>query len=305
MASDYQIDVNGTLMGDGTVWDVVSWGGLEEWTTRNTDVALPSGWGNIGGSSFVNSRVAVVTIESVDPTNVTALEVALVPTAMSTPSTLYPIRWKFPNREELVAYGRVSRRMRTRDISSALGLTQLTFELEIPDPRAYAYVSSTATAPVYVGGTAGIDYATGAGVDLGTDYTVDATTNLGIDYVGVTGTGLTNCVNNGDVETYPVFTISAAAGISSFSITNWATAVTATFAVALGAGQVMIVDMRAVATNSPTATPVSIGGVSYYGAWVAPRNVLALPPGTSTLIFTVISGDANATCGITWQSAYL
>lgn len=305
MASDYQLDFNGTIMGDGTTYDIVSWAGLEEFVTRNTDVMIPAGWGAISGASYVQPRVVTITVETVDPAAIAVLETVLVPPALSAPSTLGTIRWKFPNREELTARARCSRRGRPRNLTTALGLTSLTFELEVPDPRQYAYVPTTAVGTVFVAGGGGWELDQAATTNLGWDLTVGAGADLGWELVGSAGSGLVALVNSGDVETYPVFTFSAGTGLSQWSVTNQTTGVVASFLTPLASGQTLVADMAAAATSSGTVTPITVGGASRYAGWVAPRTPMALPPGTSLLRFDVQSGDPLATVAISAPSAYL
>lgn len=306
MATDYQLDYNGTVIGDGTTWDVTDWSGLEEWTSRNTDVVIPAGWGSLGGSAFVNPRVVTITVETVDPVAATLLETVLTPPPLSAPATLYPIRWKFPNREELTAQARVARRGRPRTITTALGLTSLTFELEIPDPRAYAYVPSSFTAPTYTSGTTALDLTAGSGADLGFDLATDSGVNLGFDFGGTAGTGLINVINSGDVETYASLQFTCTGGsVLQWTLTNQTTGIVSTFATTLNPGVVMVVDMKSVAAGSSTVVPVTISGGSAYSAWVAPRVPMAFPPGTSVLRLDVQSGSGTLSCQGTLQSAYL
>ena len=306
MAYDYQLDFNGLVMGDGTLYDVVDWSGLEEFSTRNTDTAIPAGWGAIGGSSFVDARVATIVVECLDPTAVVLLEAGLTPAPLSAPATLYPVRWKFPNREELVAYGRVARRSRPRTVTTALGLTQVTFELELPDPRAYAYVASNLSAPVYFAGTTVLDLATGSGGGLGFDLTVDATTNLGFDFGGIAPSGQVAATNAGDVETFPVVTFTVAGGlVGQWSLTNLTTGGVLALGGALNPGDTLIVDCRPVNTGATAITPVLLNGVSAFAYWQAPRVPLALVPGANLLQLDVQSGSGTLSGLVSWQSAYL
>ena len=303
-ATDYQLDFNGTIMGDGTAWDIVSWAGLEMFATHGSDVVLPTGWGAIPGSSYVDPRVVTIVVESVDPTNMLLLEAALLPPANVSPADLVPIRWKFPNREELRVFGRCSRRVRNRDLTTALGLTRLTFELEIPDPRAYAASALSGSLSVFVSGSSGFDLTVGAGVDIGFDLTVGAGVDIGFDLVGISGSGLLIAMNAGQVDTYPQMVFSAPTGLSSWSVTNQTTGQVFTVNQTVNVGETLIADMQAAATGS-TSLPISLSGVSRYGSWQAPRIPLRLIPGANLLRFDVATGDPNAACLITWASAYL
>lgn len=307
-ALDYQLDVNGTVLGDGTVWEVVSWGGLEEFTTRGTDVGIPTGWGAIPGSSYVDPKVVTIVIESSDPSNMLIVEASLLPPQLSAPGALIPIRHKFPNREEMLMYGRVGRRMRQRDLDSALGLTRMTFELEFPDPRIYSAVLQQASLTVFVAGGSGFELATDATTNLGFDLTVDATTNLGFDLVGTSSSGLQTITNLGYVDTYPRMVFSPATGISSFSVTNQTTGQVVTFTQTVNTGQTLIADFQAAATGSSLGVatiPITVNGTSVYGSWSTPRTPFRLQPGANVLRFDVSVGDSTASALITSPSAYL
>lgn len=303
-ASDYQLDFNGTVIGDGTAWDVVEWGGMKEFGTRGTDVPIPNAWGSIPGSSYVNAAVRTVTVESVNPVDILILEAALTPPSNAAPDTLVPIRWKFPLREEFLCYGRCARRSQPVSLTTALGLTRFTFELEFPDPRVYSAVLQQASLTVFVSTGGGLDLTVGAGVNLGFDLTVDSGTSLGFDLTGVVGSGLQTIINNGYVDAYPLIVFSPGLGISTFSVTNQTTGQTLTINQTLSPGQTLIADMPAAATGSG-ALPMSIGGSSVYGSWQPPRIPLRLVPGPNLLRFDVSSGDPGASALVTAPSAYL
>ena len=307
-AADYQLDFNGTVIGDGTAWDVVEWGGMKEFTTRGSDVSIPNGWGSIPGNTYVNATTRVVTVESVNPVDILLLEAALTPPSNAAPDTLVPIRWKFPLREEFLCYGRCSRRAQPVSLTTALGLTQFTFELEFPDPRVYSAVLQQASLTVFTAGLSGFDLTAGAGADIGFDLTAGAGVDIGFDLTGTASTGLQTITNSGYVDTYPIITFSPATGISSFSVTNQTTGQTLTINQTLNAGQTLIANMQAAATSTSggtTGLPISIGGVSVYGSWQAPRIPLRLVPGANILRFDVNAGDTAATALVTASSAYL
>lgn len=306
MADDYQLDYNGLIMGDGTAYEVVDWAGLEEYAARNTDTTIPYGWGAIGGAAFVNTKVATVTIECVDPTAIPLLEAYLTPPPLSAPTTLYPIRWKFPEREELIAYGRVARRTRARTITTALGMTAVVFELEFPDPRCYAYATTSVTAPVYFAGTDTCDLATDSGANLGTDLTVDSGKNLGFDLGGIPASGQVIATNGGNVETYPVITFQVTGNsVNAFTLTNVTTGVVLSIGGLLNIGDTLIVDMHPANAGASAVIPVELNGASEYSYWQPPRTTLALPPGDSVLQLDVQSGSGTLTALVEWQSAYL
>ena len=307
-AGDYQLDFNGTVIGDGTPWDVVEWGGMKEFGTRGSDVPIPNAWGSIPGNSYVNSAVRVVTVESVNPVDILILEAALTPPSNAAPDALVPIRWKFPLREEFLCYGRCSRRSQPVNLTTALGLTRFTFELEFPDPRVYSAVLQQASLTVFTAGGSGFELTAGAGADIGFDLTVSSGADIGFDLTGTSSSGLQTITNNGYVDVYPMITFSPATGISAFSVTNVTTGQTLTINQTLNPGQTLIANMQAAATSTALGVaglPLSIGGVTVYGSWVPPRIPLRLVPGPNVLRLDVTTGDTAATALVTSPSGYL
>lgn len=307
MADDYQLSFGGLVtVGDGTTYDVVSWGGFEEFATRNTDVTIPAGWGALGGSSFVHPRVVTLAIESVDPYAMIALQAALTPAPLSEPTTLTEIRWKFPEREEMVAYGRISRRSRPRNVTTALGLTRLTVELEFPDPRCYAYASLVAVAPVFFPGTTSLDLTADSGANLGFNITVDSGADLGFDFGGISASGQIVCTNAGEVETFPLITFSTTGGpCNQYTLTNVTTGQVLTVGGTLEIGDVLTFDMRPANAGTTAIVPVLLNGAARYSYWQPPRTPFALAPGDNVLQLDVQSGSGTLTAQVTWQSAYL
>ena len=311
-AANYQVDFNGTVIGNGTDVILMDHSGFEQWSTRGSDVPLPTAWGDIPGSSYVESKVVALSVRSQNRTSIAAFEAALIGPTMAAPDALVPVRWKFPDREEFLCYGRCGRRNRVRSVESdtATFNWQFDFELEFPDPRVYAAVLQQVSLTVFVAGGSALDYTVGTGVDLAFEYTVGAGVDLAFEYVGISSSGLQTLTNLGYVDTYPLIVFSPATGISSFSVTNQTTGQVFTVNQTVNVGQTLVADMQAAATatgslGNTSALPVSIGGVSVYGSWVAPRIPLRLVPGNNILKFSVTAGDTAAAALVTAPSAYL
>lgn len=303
-ASDYQIDFNGLVIGDGTAYEIMQISGLEDWSTRGSDVPIPNAYGSIPGSSFVNASVVTVVVESVNPPDMEILVATLSPPSNAAPDTLVPVRYKYPNSEERLRFGRCSRRGRVRDVPSTFGKTQLTFEVEFPDPRAYSAVLQQASLTVFVAGGSGFELTAGAGADIGFDLTVSSGADIGFDLTGTSSSGLQTITNSGYVDTYPIIVFSPATGISAFSVTNQTTGQTFTVNQTVNPGQTLIANMQAVATGNG-ALPLSIGGSTVYGSWVPPRLPLRIVPGANVLRFDVTTGDTAATALVSVPSGYL
>lgn len=309
-ALDDQIDFNGLVIGPGTVWEIVEISGLEDVTTRGSDVPISNAYGNIPGSTFLNGSGALITVESVNPPDMELLVSTVTPPSNAAPDALVPIRYKYPNSEERFRYGRCSRRGRVRDLASSLGKTRFTFELEFPDPRAYSAVLQQASLTVFVAGSSGFKLSLGAGADLGLKMTLGSGADLGLKMSGTGSSGLQPITNLGYTDVYPLIVISPATGISAFSITNQTTGQVFAMTQTVNVGQTLIADMRAAqtalsSTGSAGVSPITIGGSTVYGSWTPPRIPLRLVPGNNILRFDVTSGDLAASALVTSPSGYL
>jgi tail protein len=276
-ALDYQIDFNGTVLGDGTPWEVMSWAGLEEFTTRGSDIVLPTAWGAFPGSSYVDPKVVVITVESINPIDMLLLESALLPPQNSTPDTLVPIRWKFPNRDELMVYGRCSRRSRARDQASTLGLTRVTFEMEIPDPRCYS-ASLTQLSTSIATSSGGLTFAAPAPFVFGTG--------------GVGGT--VDAANAGTIETPYVIVFTGP--LVAPTLEHTAQAKILSFTGTLAAGETLVVD-------SSARTVMLNGTASRYSWLTIASQWFTLQPGSNGLKFSGASGAG--TMQISYRNAWL
>ena len=310
-AGNYQVDFNGTVIGNGTDVILMDFSGFEQWSTRGSDVTLPTAWGSIPGSSYVESKVVALSVRSQNRTAIAAFEAALIPPTNAAPDVLVPVRWKYPDREEFLCYGRCARRNRVRSVESdtATFMWQFDFELEFPDPRVYSAVLQQVSLTVFVSSSAALEYTVSSGVNLAFDYTVGAGVDLAFDYVGASSSGLQTITNLGYVDAYPLIVVSPASGISSFVVTNQTTGQVLTVNQTVNVGQTLIVDMQAAATaigalGSTSVLPISIGGSSVYGSWQPPRIPLRLQPGPNILRFDAV-GDASAAALVTAPSAYL
>jgi len=301
--SDYQASFNGLTFGAGTQWPFIEIVGLEEFAVRNTDTPAPTLWGLFPGVDYASERVITMTVLFIgDPSLVYQFEAAFLPSS----TALLPFVYKLPGREEMTVSARCRRRSRPVSKDSQYGLLEFVVELDAPDPRRYSNALQQSQVSPFVSGSAGLKMTVGAGTGLGFLMNVGAGTGLGLKMTSIAAFGAQALSNNGNVDTYPTFVFTnVGTGMSSWTVINDTTGISATFNQTVQVGDTFTVTMGAVATPT-SGLPVNFNGVSRYGTWQVPRLPLSLAPGVNSLRYIVNSGDAgNARCLATWRNAYL
>lgn len=304
MASDYTVSFGGITIGNGTAIPLMNATGFEDLPdVRTDDVDLGYAWGETPGTDYSAGRDIVLDFLILDSGSgdfFTTVEAVKAASIIGSETTM---TFQLPGRVSRSISCRPRRRSIpvTPDYQFRYGLASI--EFHATDPRIYDAAASNSL-PVFVSGSAGFKMSLGAGVDLGVKMTLGAGVDLGLKFTGISGTGLVTCTNAGSVNTYPVMTFSAPAGMSQWSVTNQTTGQVFSVVQTLGAGETLIADMKSAATGR-SSLPISISGASRYGSWQAPRTPFALVPGANVLRFDVTTGDPNAACLISWQSATL
>ena len=67
-AADFQVDYNGTVIGNGTSVDLVEWSGFEEFATRNTDLTNPDLPVTVSFDSPIDGATTYLPGGSISPT---------------------------------------------------------------------------------------------------------------------------------------------------------------------------------------------------------------------------------------------
>ncbi len=306
MALDYTIQFGGLTIGNGTTYQIMNIVGLEDMPDlRTSDVFIGYNDGETAGNDYVAGRTIHVDFVVFDsgvgdfPAKVEALKAAFSKGSVETAFT-----FQLPNRPQRSLQARCRRRLLPVNTEYQFKYGAGSVEFHATDPRIYETAVQYSMV-VFVSGVAGWDATAGAGVDAGWDTTAGAGVDAGWDAtVGAVGTGLQNVTNAGTTNTFPVVTFSSPTGMSAWTLTNQTTGQVLSLVQTLNTGETLVADMQIAATGK-TGIPVSVGGASRYGSWVAPRTPFVLVPGVNQLRYDVSVGDQNATASLLVQSAYL
>lgn len=303
--ADFQASFNGLTIGSGTNYELFIIEGIDDWQVRSNDQTLPNLWGAQAGGDFVEPRTIVLGVQMLASAAVgAAVEAAFLPSSQAAPTMLLPLVFKLSDRVEMQVQCRVRRRSRARTPETEVALVRWLFELAATDPRLYSSEIHSVTLASYVSDSAAIDSSTGSGADLAIDSSTGSGADLAIDSVGVTATGEQNLINDGNVDTYPTFTVTTDSTADEWSLINDTTGESISFAFALVVGSEFVADMAAVATGK-VGPAVTINGSSTYGSWQVPRVPMRLAPGDNQVRFVVDSGSAGTTCQAAYQDAWL
>lgn len=134
--------------------------------------------------------------------------------------------------------------------------------------------------------TDGLDWETGGGLDW--------STGGGLNW-GTSGAGGTmSLANDGNVETWPLFTL--VGPIAQPSLTDPTTGRQLLYSGTLGAGQTLLID------TSPFTRSVKLDGIDRFGFMLSAQWMSVPPGGSLTLQF---GGSGIGTAMATWQDAYI
>jgi hypothetical protein len=162
--------------------------------------------------------------------------------------------------------------------------------LTCADPRIYSAELHTELVPVFSPSGGGADYP----VDGDKDFT--------------SGTSAEVVVSNaGAADAWPTLRFHGprdGGTLTAVELTNRTTGTVLGIVTAVGAGQVLTVDMRALVTGNGDLV-VGIDGSSRYGSWQQPRTPFALAPGDNVLRLEVTGTTQDAPCIVTWRDTWL
>lgn len=279
--NDWQLSINGLVMGPGTQYIVNSVDGFGIPEVRDGDVARPQDIGDFYGQEYIGNRTVtpVVTITAWDGTFVTAqgLYDALVAawqvdgsnTTNTAPLTVTRTginaqRWN----------GR-PRRLASVTTSQASGIIYCTLEYVCADPRIYDDALST--------GTTGLPAST-----VGLTYPRT--------YPRVYGTassaGVIAALNSGNIAVYPLATITGPC--TGPILTNGTTGARIASTLTLGASDVMVVDFD---QKTITFNGAQRWALTQDSAW------WSLAAGTTNVLFNASGFSAGASLSLSWRSA--
>jgi hypothetical protein len=295
-ANPYVFAFNGWLFGgvDGGGVQVLSIEGLEDLPTlRTQDEGRGYADGMFTGRDFLNGRTITMVLQVMGAGAAAATQfqtymanVRQYLLSQTTGTGVLQIYLPKVNPTSYTALGvqRVNARVRRRavriDPNYTYGRAEVTVEFFCPDPRIYADTATTSSL-----NPTGGNFRT---------YSANRTYNLAYNVAG-SGTTSATVTNNGNYETWPVFTISGAC--TNPRITNVTTGQYLTFpAVTLGASDTLVVntDLKTVTLNGGAARNLLGNGSQWF----------SLPAQTpTTVLYTVASG--SGLCNLSYRDAYI
>lgn len=261
--------------------------GLEGFASRVGDREVPRGHGSVPGKHYTTGRPMTVPFVVARDTR-DLLE-----------SAIAELREVFVPAEDdsdpltFVADGQPERLVYCRPTAFERGDTRLgrqaapVVSLVAADPRIYSVAERMVSVGLFSAGGGGLNYPL--------DYPKNFAAGAAIEGVAT---------NAGAADAHPVIRFYAIVGTAtSVALTNITTGDSVTITTPITPGQVLTVDLQALAVRSGEQI-VGLDGVSRYGSWQHPRSGLTIPPGDSVLRFTAV-GATDAIAVVTYRDTWL
>lgn len=237
----YWVGDNAFLVGKNSPIRVQKTSNLYGFDVRQSDTDLPRNDGALRGVDLEAVRIATFTVYigkgKYDTENhIQQLMRAMIPQRDDD----WQLTWRHPSLEARIMYVRPTSMPRTRD-KSALQYQNTTFALRAADPRHYSAALKRILIPVSL----------------------------------ATAPQYTQVTNDGDLPAYPVITISnpstSTVTVTRATLTNSTNQVIFDVAINIPPRSTFVGDMYARVT-SQGRSPITLDGVSVYGAWKLPRD---------------------------------
>ena len=279
--SYYQVAFGSVIMGDKTPYSIQSIDGLESMPTiRSQDDDRGYLDGGFSGNDFLSARdITINLIVLAGNGNSAKKNANLLKTALQYQQVgVTPLQFQLSPDDNLqVVYGRVRGRQISIDTNFSLGFIVAQFKIHCPDPRVYDFAQQSLllTPSLPIGRTYPRTYPRVYGISAGS--------NTGV------------VVNNGNVTTYPLITITGPA--INPTIGNLSTGQTLNFNVTLSATDVLIIDLN--------ARTITLNGVPARNLLTGISQWFAAPVGNSSYYFTATGTSNTTTATIAWNSAYV
>lgn len=277
---DWQCELNGLLLGEGTPYGVVNLDGIDDLPEiRSFDDPRAGDHGSYRGNDLAGSRVITVTLDIVATAGTTfdaavnALQAATVLQAVET-----AFAFQRPGKVKQQALARPRRRSLPNDLAFQLGFGTAVLQLAASDPRLYAQALST--------GVTGLPSAAGG-------LTFPATFPLTFGAVSSANTIL--AVNAGNFGARPVLVMTGP--VDTPTVLHTTSGRYLTFAISLAAGDTLTVDLDA-------KSVLLNGTASRRSALSADSSWWELAPGNNTVQYNAAATTAS-TLTMTWRSAWL
>lgn len=263
---------SGLTIGQGTDFVIESVDGLEGWEARTSDDELPREDGALRGVDLQTARNVGFKVNFTGSREQIELrKVELMRYLVLQRTDDWELLFRLPGEELKSVYVRPTALLRTIDPLQIFLHTQA-FVLRAADPRHYSATIQNLTVPV----------------------TTDRS-----------DPDLVEAVNMGSGYAYPVIRINGPVSGSAtrVTLTNVTSHDTFDVVAVLGSGQELVGDMRSRVAGL-AVSPVTIDGVTKYGAWQPPRVPFSILPGINYLMFEVEPADAAVTCSVEFRSTW-
>jgi hypothetical protein len=280
ITSDWQCELNGLLMGEGTPYGLVSLEGLDDLPEiRTADEARAGDHGSHRGNDLAGVRIVTVELDIVATTSTTfdvAVNALQAASVLQSAETTFAFQRRGKVKQQVGA--RPRRRRIPNDLAFQMGFGRATLQLDASDPRIYAQALSSAAT--------GLPSAAGG-------LTFPATFPLTFGAVSSANTIL--AVNSGNFAARPLLVMTGP--VDTPTVLHTTSGRYLTFAISLAAGDTLTVDLdaRSVLLN---------GTASRRSALSADSSWWELTPGSNTVQYNAAATTAS-TLTMTWRSAWL
>lgn len=277
---DWQCELNGLLLGEGTPYGVLSLDGLDDLPeVRSFDDPRAGDHGAYRGTDLAGVRVVTVELDIVaTPTVAFSDAVNALQAATVVQSAETPFAWQRPGRPKQQVFARPRRRALPDDLAFQMGFGRATVQLLATDPRVYAQAIST--------GQTGLPSAAG-----GRTYP----RTYPLTYGAVSSANSILAVNAGNFAALPVLLITGP--VDTPTVLHTTSGRFLKFALQLTAGDTLTVDLDA-------KSVLLNGTASRRTALTADSSWWELAPGDNTVQYTAAATTAS-TLTVTWRSAWL
>lgn len=280
ITADWQCELNGLLLGEGTPYGVLSIDGLGDLPEiRTADDPRAGDHGLYRGNDLAAGRIVTVELDIV-ATASTSLNaaVAALETATVLQSTESPFAFQFPGKVRQQVGVRPRRRRLPRDLALQMGFGRAKLQLDASDPRIYAQRQSTAAT--------GLPSAAG-----GLTFPVTFPATFG----AVSSANTILATNDGNFGTRPVLVITGP--VDTPTVLHTTSGRFLKFALTLADGDTLTVDLDA-------KSVLLNGTASRRSALTADSSWWELAAGSNTVQYNAAATTAS-TLTMTWRSAWL
>lgn len=271
---------NGLMIGQDTVYRVVSHDGLYGHDVRSSDEDQPRGDGSLRGVDLQSARQVLFKIQTTGTREEIELRLDLLYRALVPQrDTDWDLVWRHPATAARLIRVRPIQLPREIDQRQIIAADQ-SIALRAADPRHYSAVPQRVVVPVTPAGAA-------------EPLTV-------------------NVFNDGNIPAYPVITISgptSGPAVSRIELVNATTLISFEARLVLAKGSTLVGDMQARITGAPRSV-VTLDGQSKYGSWQLPRSPFRLDPdatgrgGFNTVYLRTEPAGAPVTCTLDFRSSW-